>query len=455
MKIKRILCLLLSIIMLGGALVSCKDTASTGTDSQTTSGQETSDVSDTTAASVTTAPTQPEEPETYIPKFMVAQQWHYSAPSDGGKHVLLACTYKTVSYFDAGDNLGGNPLNIFTTGDSENKKAIPSVNDPLFLSRFEACLYDYSYHIIYLDYPNDVDDKREDYLAGLKKMIDLCKEIQPDTPVVFVNTTVKGGEEDVKALFEENGYLYWNYYRENRSDFIKAHKQLAAETPYKLRENIGENETPADELPNYKESLYWEITEINDPYKVENKLPRVLLIGDSICYGYRKEVRSLLSEVAYVDTYAVSFAIADVAVLRDMRYLLENFDYDVIHINIAFHNCTYDMQGNAYATYLEQLLKDMQELAPNATIIFATGTTSSSKNENGEWEFNENTYGIWKDRRDMAVEVCEKLNITVNDLYTLCLEVNPAKADDLHFADQTALSEQVVRYITEAMAARK
>ena len=452
MKIKRTLSLLLGIVMLSGALASCGEKPAQNTPDETT----TADATETTPQeSETTEPdnnTPTPVKDKYIPDYTVSQSWKYSPGMDDGSHVLLVSTIKSKSFFD--NAFGSYPLNDFWSGDDTHKKAIPSTNDPAFLTRFRGCLYDYTYHCIVISYPNVNYEEREDYLDGLRQMLEMCKTMQPTAKVVYVNTNMENEETDSKALLEEYGYEYWHMYRGKLKDFKSQFNKLYSSFPCEPRteEQMPEGSIPQDMLSTVKEGMYWEITELFQPYKTDTDLPRVLLIGDSITYGYRKDVRARMDGKALVDVYAISYAIADPALLRNLKPILERYDYDCIHINVAFHNCPLDRAEGKYGEYLTELLTAIQELEPNAKVVFATGTTSSDKNENGEWVFNAETYGLWKDRRDEAVAVCEKLGITVDDLYTLCLEINPAKADNLHFADNTGLADQVCKYLNEAIA---
>ena len=61
--------------------------------------------------------------------------------------------------------------------------------------------------------------------------------------------------------------------------------------------------------------------------------PRVLLIGDSITYGYQAIVRELLKDVCYVDYIATSYAADNKLYTLLVEGMAKNSDYDVIHFN--------------------------------------------------------------------------------------------------------------------------
>ena len=74
----------------------------------------------------------------------------------------------------------------------------------------------------------------------------------------------------------------------------------------------------------------------------DNKLPRVLLIGDSICNGYHTNVRDELAGTAYVTMYATSKCVTDRSYLKELKYILEEYDYAVIHFNNGLHSLNTD-----------------------------------------------------------------------------------------------------------------
>jgi hypothetical protein len=104
----------------------------------------------------------------------------------------------------------------------------------------------------------------------------------------------------------------------------------------------------------------------------DNKLPRILLLGDSICNGYQPSVRDALAGVAYVSFWATSKCTSDRSYLKQLAYILDEYDYSVIHFNNGLHSLTSDR--GEWETGLKNALKLIREKSKGAKIIWATST---------------------------------------------------------------------------------
>ena len=176
----------------------------------------------------------------------------------------------------------------------------------------------------------------------------------------------------------------------------------------------------------------------NDP-----ELPNVLLYGDSISIGYTPEVRSQLDGSANVYRIHKNGAHSGAAIpwLKDLHTAMRDplldapwtFDWDVIHFNVGLHDLAYripkdinDRHGKSvrdkvngqltttiedYKINLEATVAYLQELAPEATLIFAT-TTPVPEGEPGRIAGDAVRYN------QAAMEVLENHpDIRVNDLW--------------------------------------
>ena len=104
----------------------------------------------------------------------------------------------------------------------------------------------------------------------------------------------------------------------------------------------------------------------------DNKLPRVLLIGDSICNGYQIFTRDELTGTAYVSFYATSKCVTDKAYLKMLSYILEEYDYSVIHFNNGLHSLNTDPAE--WETGLREAVKLLKEKGKGANFYFTLGT---------------------------------------------------------------------------------
>lgn len=70
----------------------------------------------------------------------------------------------------------------------------------------------------------------------------------------------------------------------------------------------------------------------------DNKSPRVLLIGDSICNGYHADVRKELGKHVNVTFWATSKCVTDSDYFRELDFILSACPYNVISFNNGLHS---------------------------------------------------------------------------------------------------------------------
>lgn len=104
----------------------------------------------------------------------------------------------------------------------------------------------------------------------------------------------------------------------------------------------------------------------------DTKLPRVLLVGDSICNGYNKEVCQELAGTAYVTFFATSKCVCDKSYLRSLALFLDEADYAVVHFNNGLHSLSSDRQD--WETCLRAAIKLIKEKGKGAKIVWASST---------------------------------------------------------------------------------
>jgi hypothetical protein len=102
-----------------------------------------------------------------------------------------------------------------------------------------------------------------------------------------------------------------------------------------------------------REDIEWSIH-----YAYEMKgidLPRVLLIGDSICNGYQTFVREKMRGKMNVSFWASSKCVTDPDYFRELEFILDYTEYDVISFNNGLHSLTTDREEwtQAYSKAIE------------------------------------------------------------------------------------------------------
>ena len=197
-------------------------------------------------------------------------------------------------------------------------------------------------------------------------------------------------------------------------------------------------------------------------------MKKVLLLGDSICAWYSRRVAEALDgkcEVVYDNTENGRFS---AFTLHKLGQLIEKHGhFDIVHFNNGYWdmatlpNGEYMLSPEEYTHFLKRII-DLSRFC-GADVIFATtvplpsdGEAADNAGTGSNVEFKANRVEFYN---KAATELCEKENVTINDLYSLCLKVeNYYKGpDNLHLTDEgnQACAEQVAKVILEEIERRK
>ncbi|HSY19572.1 MAG TPA: SGNH/GDSL hydrolase family protein, partial [Candidatus Acidoferrales bacterium] len=119
------------------------------------------------------------------------------------------------------------------------------------------------------------------------------------------------------------------------------------------------------------ESIEW--CDIWISHANETNLPRVLLIGDSITRAYYPEVERQLAGKAYVGRLSSSAFISDPALNRQIKMMLREYHFDIIHFNNGMHG--WQHSEKEYDAAFPGFLATIKSGAPDARLIWASTTT--------------------------------------------------------------------------------
>ena len=179
------------------------------------------------------------------------------------------------------------------------------------------------------------------------------------------------------------------------------------------------------------------------------KLPRVLLMGDSITVGYSSKVTDLLKDKASVSRLTTSKSIGDPALLAEVALVLDQCSFDVIHFNNGLHGWGYSEQE--YQKHFPELIATFRKHAPKAKLIWTTITPMRKSNDLAV--IAENTKRVLA-RNKIAEEIVTKEGIAVDDLYTLVKDQPDYwSKDGVHFNAKgiAVQAEQVSKRIVESL----
>jgi lysophospholipase L1-like esterase len=161
-----------------------------------------------------------------------------------------------------------------------------------------------------------------------------------------------------------------------------------------------------------RESIEW--CNIWIPDANGTKLPRVLLIGDSITQGYSGKVAEQLKGKASVARLTTSKSVGDPALLAEVALVLDQAAFDVVHFNNGLHGWGYSEE--VYQRCFPELLDVIAKHAPRAKLIWAT--TTPIRTGGNLAKFSSNTDHV-KRRNQIAQEAVAKRGVPIDDLFGL------------------------------------
>ena len=209
---------------------------------------------------------------------------------------------------------------------------------------------------------------------------------------------------------------------------------------------LAADDQPAKSIPEAVEWLEVRVNAADD-----HKLPRVLLVGDSITGGYFPGVVNELKGRANVARFASSRGLGDPALFEELALMLEQYQFSVIHFNNGLHGWAYTEDD--YRAAFPKLLQLLKEHAPGAKLIWASTTPHRMGPPKFE-QFDPKNKRI-QERNRIAAELVAPVGIPVNDLYALEENHPEHMTDGCHYKPEVAAAQakQVARFIAAALPA--
>lgn len=136
-------------------------------------------------------------------------------------------------------------------------------------------------------------------------------------------------------------------------------------------------------------------------------LPRVLLVGDSICNGYQGEVAKNLDGRVNVSYWVSSYCLTSPGYMRLLEFQLDEAQYDVIHFNNGLHSL--ETPTEAWAKGLRDALALIRRKQPKAKLIWASSTPVRI----------EKGVGKVRELNAAAASVAAEFGCRTNDLHAL------------------------------------
>lgn len=167
------------------------------------------------------------------------------------------------------------------------------------------------------------------------------------------------------------------------------------------------------------------------------KLPRVLLIGDSISCSYNGAVSEFLQGVATVDRLGTSRSLNDPCLHTELRYALGLYDYQLVHFNNGLHGWHLKDDASEYGAGLRDMYATIRLARPSAKLVFALSTPVTVKKNDRKFDPERNPRVLR--RNETATALMRELEVPLNDLYACALTcLDQRSGDGYHFQAEGA-----------------
>ena len=141
-------------------------------------------------------------------------------------------------------------------------------------------------------------------------------------------------------------------------------------------------ECPVSENLRGHENIEWSTSYAFGMTDATRNLPRVLLVGDSICGGYKDGVRDELNGKMNVTYWISSYCVTSPGYLRLLSFYLDETEYAVIHFNNGLHSLgTPDADWEKGLRIALTLIRLKQ---PKARIVWTTSTPLKDATKTGK-----------------------------------------------------------------------
>ena len=192
------------------------------------------------------------------------------------------------------------------------------------------------------------------------------------------------------------------------------------------------------------ENVEWSVGYAYHLTDAENVLPRVLLVGDSICKGYQETVGVCLAGLMNVSYWVSSYCVTSPEYMRLLAFYLDEAKYDVVHFNNGLHSL--DTPVDAYVKGIASALELIRKKQPQARIIWASSTPLADA------ELTEKV----RARNSAALAVAKVVGCETDDLFALLdpLDRKENWSDIFHhnIRARELTAEQVSRSVCPALA---
>jgi len=183
------------------------------------------------------------------------------------------------------------------------------------------------------------------------------------------------------------------------------------------------------------------------------ELPRVLLIGNSVCKGYSKYVIDSFAGIANVDVWTTGANVAGSAIQKQLISVIRKKPYNVIHFNIGLHGLGNRIQQKNYALLMNKYVNTFSNYTCDSKLIWASITPVRIKGT-AMLDTTAGRNNLIILRNKITGKIMSKRGIPTNDLYSLAVKnIELGAADGVHWtkAGYKFFAAQITKVIKQTL----
>ena len=198
-------------------------------------------------------------------------------------------------------------------------------------------------------------------------------------------------------------------------------------------------ENPVSENLRGHENIEWSKSYAYNLTQGGHELPRVLLIGDSICAQYEGGVRKALAGKMNVTYWVSSYCVTSPGYLRLLDFYLGEAEYAVVHFNNGLHSLKTPTAD--WAKGFEAAVRLIRLRQPKAKLVWTTSTPLADAAKTAKS----------KELNDAAAKILAKYpGVGVDDLFAT---LNPLDRKE-HWSDTFHFKPSAVQIMSEQVSKR-
>lgn len=193
--------------------------------------------------------------------------------------------------------------------------------------------------------------------------------------------------------------------------------------------------------------------------KLKNpKLPRILIIGDSISGGYRRFITEHYRGKANVDYWLIGFKYMggeNSPMERALRGVLSNGPYNAVTFNFGLHYWTHKgrLPQDKLVPWMTKIVKLMKHESPKTAFIWLRTTPWRTTPKSGRPTLNNKKNDLIVKYNAIVDKVMRQNGVAIVDLYSFCKTkldtVRPGSRDALHWSAPVSklMADKIIKEI--------